>query len=164
MRLSAVKLRCLSWPAAESTRRSRTARQPVIIVWGDYGWQFGDMGVGGKATNYEIATRVPLMIWTPDMTTCGARGESISIGDNTSSANAFCIKPDSASPPMPMPPRPGFGPQIMFEMPQIGCVLSHTYAAALFELDHDETRSNGTLAAGLCFSTVRHHTKLGRVL
>ena len=45
----------------------------VIIVWGDHGWHLGDMGVWGKATNYEIATRVPLMIWTPDMS---ARGQS----------------------------------------------------------------------------------------
>jgi iduronate 2-sulfatase len=39
----------------------------IIIVWGDHGWHLGDMGVWGKATNYEIATRVPLMIWTPNM-------------------------------------------------------------------------------------------------
>ncbi|WP_282035479.1 sulfatase [Saccharicrinis aurantiacus] len=39
----------------------------IIIVWGDHGWHLGDMGIWGKATNYEISTRVPLMIWTPDM-------------------------------------------------------------------------------------------------
>ena len=39
----------------------------IIIVWGDHGWHLGDMGVWGKATNYEIAARVPLLIWTPDM-------------------------------------------------------------------------------------------------
>ncbi|APZ90524.1 Arylsulfatase [Fuerstiella marisgermanici] len=44
----------------------------VVIVWGDHGWHLGDMDVCGKATNYEIATRVPLMIRTPDMK---ARGE-----------------------------------------------------------------------------------------
>ena len=43
----------------------------IIIVWGDHGWHLGDMGVWGKATNYEVATRVPLMIWTPDMKTRG---------------------------------------------------------------------------------------------
>lgn len=39
----------------------------IIIVWGDHGWHLGEMGVWGKATNYEIATRVPLILWTPDM-------------------------------------------------------------------------------------------------
>ena len=39
----------------------------IIILWGDHGWHLGDMGIWGKATNYEIATRVPLMIRTPDM-------------------------------------------------------------------------------------------------
>lgn len=39
----------------------------IIIFWGDHGWHLGDMGVWGKATNYEIGTRVPLMISTPDM-------------------------------------------------------------------------------------------------
>jgi len=39
----------------------------IIVVWSDHGWHLGDMGVWGKATNYEIATRVPLIAWTPDM-------------------------------------------------------------------------------------------------
>ncbi|SER00083.1 sulfatase [Neolewinella agarilytica] len=47
----------------------------IIMVWSDHGWHLGDMGVWGKATNYEIATRVPLMIWTPDMP-AGSRGKT----------------------------------------------------------------------------------------
>lgn len=47
----------------------------IVIVWGDHGWHLGDMGVWGKATNYEVATRVPLMIWTPDMP-AGSRGKT----------------------------------------------------------------------------------------
>lgn len=49
----------------------------VIVVWGDHGWHLGDMGVWGKATNYEIATRVPLMIWTPQMKTRGTRTDAL---------------------------------------------------------------------------------------
>lgn len=47
----------------------------IIIVWSDHGWHLGDMGIWGKATNYEIATRVPLLIWTPDMPK-GSRGKT----------------------------------------------------------------------------------------
>lgn len=39
----------------------------IIMLWSDHGWHLGDMGVWGKATNYEIATRVPMMISTPDL-------------------------------------------------------------------------------------------------
>lgn len=39
----------------------------IIMLWSDHGWHLGDMGVWGKATNYEIATRVPLIVWTPTM-------------------------------------------------------------------------------------------------
>lgn len=49
----------------------------IIVVWGDHGWHLGDMGVWGKATNYEIATRVPLMIWTPEMKTRGAKTDAL---------------------------------------------------------------------------------------
>ena len=49
----------------------------IIVVWGDHGWHLGDMGVWGKATNYEIATRVPLMIWTPEMQSRGVKTDAL---------------------------------------------------------------------------------------
>ncbi len=51
----------------------------IIIVWGDHGWHLGDMGVWGKATNYEIATRVPLILWSPEMgsNSLGAKTEAL---------------------------------------------------------------------------------------
>ncbi|MAI71664.1 MAG: iduronate-2-sulfatase [Rhodopirellula sp.] len=49
----------------------------IVIVWGDHGWHLGDMGIWGKATNYEIATRVPMVIWTPDMKVRGATTDAL---------------------------------------------------------------------------------------
>jgi iduronate 2-sulfatase len=49
----------------------------IIVVWGDHGWHLGDMGVWGKATNYEIATRVPLMIHAPSMKAKGAKTDAL---------------------------------------------------------------------------------------
>lgn len=51
----------------EALEKAGVRDNTIIIVWGDHGWHLGDMGVWGKATNYEIATRVPLIISTPDM-------------------------------------------------------------------------------------------------
>lgn len=72
-------LACVSYVDAQIGKMIRALEEEgvrdntIIIIWGDHGWHLGDMGVWGKATNYEIATRVPLIIWTPDMKT---RGES----------------------------------------------------------------------------------------
>lgn len=49
----------------------------IIILWGDHGWHLGDMGVWGKATNYEIATRVPLIISTPTMQARGKKSNAL---------------------------------------------------------------------------------------
>ena len=41
---------------------SGRADNTIIVLWGDHGWHLGDLGIWGKATNYEIAARAPLAV------------------------------------------------------------------------------------------------------
>lgn len=52
-------------------------KNTIVVFWGDHGWHLGDMGVWGKATNYEISTRVPLIISMPDLKHRGQSTKSI---------------------------------------------------------------------------------------
>ena len=53
------------------------APSTVIVLWGDHGSHLGDHGMWCKHTNYEQATRIPLLVCAPRIAPSGARCEAL---------------------------------------------------------------------------------------
>ena len=41
----------------------------IIVLWGDHGWKLGEYGDWCKHTNYELDTRIPVIVRVPDIKT-----------------------------------------------------------------------------------------------
>ncbi len=52
----------------QALKESGEMENTIIVLWSDHGFNLGEMGYWGKATNYEIATRVPFIIVAPGVT------------------------------------------------------------------------------------------------
>ncbi len=49
----------------------------VVVLWGDHGYHLGEHGTWNKRTNWEIATRVPMMISAPGQKARGAATQAL---------------------------------------------------------------------------------------
>ena len=56
--------------------RSGAAENTIIVLWGDHGWHLGDHSIWCKHTNYEQATRAPLIFVAPKVGKSGNKCES----------------------------------------------------------------------------------------
>lgn len=53
------------------------AENTIVVLWGDHGWKLGEQGSWCKMTNYEIDTRVPLILAAPGMKQRNLRSERL---------------------------------------------------------------------------------------
>lgn len=70
---------CISYTDAQVGRlldaleHAGLADNTIVVLWGDHGWQLGDHGLWHKHTNFEIATRAPLLVRVPGLATAGKK-------------------------------------------------------------------------------------------
>jgi iduronate 2-sulfatase len=52
--------------------RLKLDQNTIVVFWGDHGWHLGDHGMWCKHTNYEEATRIPVLVRAPGVSKPGA--------------------------------------------------------------------------------------------
>lgn len=76
-------LACVSFLDAQVGRvlaeldRLGLAKNTVVVFWSDHGFHLGEHDLWGKTTNYELDTRVPLLVSAPGIARGGARASGL---------------------------------------------------------------------------------------
>jgi iduronate 2-sulfatase len=61
----------------EELERLELRKNTIIMLWGDHGWHLGEHALWGKATNFEVAMRSPLIVSYPGMKTAGKSSNAL---------------------------------------------------------------------------------------
>ncbi len=56
----------------DELERLDLSENTIVVLWSDHGWHLGEHTMFGKMSNFEIATRSPLILRVPDITKEGA--------------------------------------------------------------------------------------------
>jgi arylsulfatase A-like enzyme len=73
---------CISYTDAQigkvldALEKEGLADNTIVVLWGDHGWQLGDHGLWHKHTNFEKATRAPLLISVPKQKSAGQKSDA----------------------------------------------------------------------------------------
>jgi iduronate 2-sulfatase len=76
----------------------------IVVFWSDHGYHLGDHGIWTKHTNYEQATRIPLLIHVPGITRPGSVTQQL-----TETVDLYPTLADVAGLPTPTGPQPMSG-------------------------------------------------------
>ena len=57
--------------------RSGLSENTIVVLFGDHGYHLGEQGLWGKTTNFELDTRVPLIVRVPGMKAAGESTPSL---------------------------------------------------------------------------------------
>lgn len=74
---------CISYVDAQIGRmlaelgRLGLAQSTIVVVWSDHGYHLGEQGLWTKMTNFEQATRVPLILRVPGRGVAGGRSAAL---------------------------------------------------------------------------------------
>lgn len=61
----------------DALERNGLAENTIVVVWGDHGWHLGDHGQWTKHTNFEQATRAPLIFAVPGQKAAGRKTKAL---------------------------------------------------------------------------------------